>query len=160
VPVYLSIHLLAIATNSEWWGLRDKLRQKRSWYAKRHQILMNINDLNKLEKEFNTEENRFEQLAQTIGNIQSENIYPSIVGFERSVLYILLKLIMPVIFAAILVFVDTVWIAVWSVLMLFLGYFVLQLYFVKANISGREFLNYGLFMFVGYFSVFLFLLES
>ena len=78
-------------------------------------------------------------------------------GLERSVLYVLLKLIMPVLFAAILVFVDTVWIAVCSLLVLLLGYFVLQIYFVRANISTRELLNCGLFILVGYISVFLFL---
>ena len=78
-------------------------------------------------------------------------------GLERSVLYVLLKLIMPVLFAAILVFVDTVWIAVCSLLTLLPGYFVLQIYFVRANISMRELLNCGLFIFVGYISVFLFI---
>ena len=81
-------------------------------------------------------------------------------GLERSVLYVLLKLIMPVLFAAILVFVDTVWIAVCSLLILLLGYFVLQIYFVRANTSMRELLNCGLFIFVGYISVFLFILEN
>jgi len=79
------------------------------------------------------------------------------VGFERSVLHILLKLIIPVLFAAILVFIDTVWIAACSLLMLFLGYFVLQFYFVKANICKKELLNFGFFLFVGYISVFLFI---
>jgi len=81
-------------------------------------------------------------------------------GFERSVLYVLLKLILPVVFAAILVFVDTVWIAVTSLPLLFLTYFVLQVCFIKADISKRELLNGGLFMFVGYISVFLFFLEN
>jgi hypothetical protein len=70
--------------------------------------------LTKLEKSTDREEGRFGELRQTIGSKQSEDIYPSVVGLERSVLYILLKLIMPVLLAAILVFVDTVWIAVWS----------------------------------------------
>jgi hypothetical protein len=79
------------------------------------------------------------------------------VGFERAVLYILLKLIKPILFAAILVFVDTVWIAVSSLLILFLGYFALQFYFVKVNMSRRELLNFGSYMLVGYISVFLFI---
>jgi len=70
--------------------------------------------LTELEKSTDREEGRFGELRQTIGSIQSEDIYPSVVGFERSVLYILLKVIMPVSFAAILVFVDTVWVAFWS----------------------------------------------
>jgi len=107
--------------------------------------------------EFNKEENRFGEVREAIGSIQSEGIYPSVVGLERSILYILLKLIMPVLFAAILVFVDTVWIAVCSLLLLFLAYFVMQLFFVQANISRKELLNCGLFIFVGYISVFLFL---
>ena len=81
-------------------------------------------------------------------------------GLERSVLYVLLKLIIPVLFAAILVFVDTVWIAISSLPLLFLTYFVLQVCFLKADISMRELLNGGLFMFVGYISVFLFFLEN
>ena len=64
--------------------------------------------LTNLEKKFNQGENRFEEVKQTIGTIQSEGIYPSIVGFKRPLLYITLKVIMPVPFAAILVFVDTV----------------------------------------------------
>jgi hypothetical protein len=78
-------------------------------------------------------------------------------GLERSVLYVLLKLIMPVLFAAILVFVDTVLIAVCSLLLLLLAYFVVQLFFVQANTSRKELLNFSLFIFVGYISVFLFL---
>jgi len=70
--------------------------------------------LTNLDKSTDREEARFGELRQTIGSTQNEDIYPSVVGFERSVLYVLLKLIMPVLFAAILVFVDTVWIAVCS----------------------------------------------
>jgi len=81
--------------------------------------------LTDLEKEFNKEEDRFGEVRETIGSIQSEGIYPSIVGFKRSLLSILLKVIIPVPFAAILVFVDTNWIIFVSVLVLFLAYFVL-----------------------------------
>ena len=80
--------------------------------------------LTELEKSTDKEEGRFGELKQTIGSTQSEDIYPSIVGFKRSVLYVLLKLIMPVLFAAILVFVDTVWIAVWSLLIFHFAYFI------------------------------------
>jgi len=80
--------------------------------------------LTELEKSTDKKEGRFGELKQTIGSTQSEDIYPSIVGFKRSVLYVLLKLIMPVLFAAILVFVDTVWIAVWSLLIFLIAYFV------------------------------------
>jgi len=44
--------------------------------------------------------------------------------------------------------------------LLFLGYFVLRLVVVKANIYRKELLNGGLVLFVGYISVFLFLLED
>ena len=127
---------------------------------------LNMNDqeirvaLTNLEKLTDNEENRFGEIRETIGNIQSEHVYPSIVGFERAVLYILLKLIKPILFAAILVFVDTVWIAVSSLLILFLGYFALQFYFVKVNMSRRELLNFGSYMLVGYISVFLFIQEN
>ena len=112
-----------------------------------------------MDKEFNKEENRFGELKQTIGTIQSEGIYPSIVGFKRPLLHILLKVIMPVPFAAILVFVDTVWIAVPSIICLLFGYFVLQLYFVQTNNSVKELLNFGLFMTICYISVLLFMEE-
>ena len=112
-----------------------------------------------MEKKFNQGENRFEEVKQTIGTIQSEGIYPSIVGFKRPILYILLKVIMPVPFAAILVFVDTVWIAVPSIICLLFGYFVLQLYFVQTNNSVKELVNFGLFMTICYISVLLFMEE-
>ena len=63
-------------------------------------------------------------------------------------------------FAATLVFVDTVWVAMSSLIVLFTGYFVLQFYIVKANTSLREFSNIGLFMVVGYISVLLFFEEN
>ena len=114
-------------------------------------------DLTNLEKQSIKEEDRFSELRKTIGSVQSEGLYPSVTGFERSILYFLLKLIMPVLFAAILVFVDTIWIAVCSYILLSLGYFVLQLFFVKANISTKELINCGFFIFVPYISVFLFI---
>ena len=74
-----------------------------------------------LEKYFNREEGRFSELHRTLGVFQSENLYPSIVGFDRSLFYILVKMILPVPFAAILVFVDCTWIGATSVLVLFFG---------------------------------------
>ena len=112
-----------------------------------------------MDKKFNQGENRFDEVKQTIGTIQSEGIYPSIVGFKRPLLYVLFKVIMPLPFAAILVFVDTVWIAVPSIICLLFGYFVLQLWFVQANTSIKELLNFGLFMTVCYISVLLFMEE-
>ena len=113
-----------------------------------------------MEKEFNKEEDRFGEVRETIGSIQSEGIYPSIVGFKRSLLSTLLKVIIPVPFAAILVFVDTNWIIIVSVLVLFLAYFVLQFYFLQANTSTKELLNTGVFILAGYISIFLLILES
>jgi hypothetical protein len=78
-----------------------------------------------LDNEFNNEEDRFGELRETIGTIQSEGIYPSIVGFKRSLFSILLKIILPIPFAVILVFVDINWVTIVSVLVLFLAYFVL-----------------------------------
>ena len=89
--------------------------------------------------------------------MQSEGIYPSIVGFKRPLLHILLKVIMPVPFAVILVFVDTLWIAVASLIVLFVGYFTVQLYFVKAETFTFKF---GLFMMMGYISVLFFMEEN
>ena len=82
-------------------------------------------ELTDLEKEFDREEDRFGELRQTVGSIHSEGIYPSIVGFKRPLIFILLKVIVPVTFAAILVWVDTPWINMVSVLFLFLTYFFL-----------------------------------
>jgi hypothetical protein len=103
-----------------------------------------------LEKEFNKEEDRFGEVVETIGRTQSEGLFPSIVGFKRSMLSILLKVIIPLLFAAILVWVDTNWITMASVFVLFLAYFVLQFYFIRANTSTKELLNTGLFILAGY----------
>ena len=113
-----------------------------------------------MEKEFNKEEDRFEEVRKTIGSIQSEGIYPSIVGFKRPVLSILLKLIFPLPFAAILVFVDINWITRVSVLILPLAYFVFQLFFLQKNASTKDLLNAGLVILTSYISIFLFILES
>jgi hypothetical protein len=74
-----------------------------------------------LERKFNEEEDRFGEVRETIGSIQSEGIYPSIVGFIRPLLSILLKIIIPLLFSAILVWVDTNWIVMVSVFVLFLA---------------------------------------
>jgi hypothetical protein len=113
--------------------------------------------LGDLEKEFDREEDRFTELRKTIGSIQSSGIYPSIIGFSRSLSHTLLKLTMPLLFASILVLIDTIWIAVWSLILLFLGYFGVQFFILRACISGKEILNGALFIFVGYVSIFLFL---
>ena len=111
--------------------------------------------LTDLEKEFNKEEDRFEQVRETIGSIQGEGIYPSIVGFKRPLLSTLLKLILPVIFAAILVWVGTNWLTLVLVLVLFLAYFVSQFYFLQINTSTKELLNTWIFILAGYISIFL-----
>jgi hypothetical protein len=99
-------------------------------------------------------------VRETIGIIQSEGIYPSIVGFIRPLLFTLLKVIIPLLFAAILVWLDIKWMTLVSVFVLFLAYFVLHFYFLKANTSTKELLNTGLFILAGYISIFLFILES
>ena len=111
--------------------------------------------LTDLEKEFNKEEDRFEQVRETIGSIQGEGIYPSIVGFKRPLLSTPLKLILPVIFAAILVWVGTNWLTLVLVLVLFLAYFVSQFYFLQINTSTKELLNTWIFILAGYISIFL-----
>jgi len=111
--------------------------------------------LTDLEKEFNKEEDRFEQVRETIGSIQGEGIYPSIVGFKRPLLSTMLKLILPVIFAAILVWVGTNWLTLVLVLVLFLAYFVSQFYFLQVNTSTKELLNTCIFILAGYISIFL-----
>jgi len=82
-------------------------------------------ELTNLEKEFNKAEDHFGEIRNTIGSIQGEGIYPSIVGFIRPVLSTLLKIIIPILFAAILVWSDINWMTMVSVLVLLLGYFVL-----------------------------------
>ena len=110
--------------------------------------------------EFNKEEDRFREVRETIGIIQSEGIYPSIVGFIRPLLFTLLKVIIPLLFAAILVWLDINWMTMVSVFVLFLAYFVLHFYFLQATTSTKELLNTGLFILAGYISIFLFILES
>jgi hypothetical protein len=116
-------------------------------------------DLTDLETEFNKEEDRFGEVRETIGSIQSEGIYPSIVGFKRPLLSTLLKLIIPILFAAILVWVDINWMTMVSVFVLFLAYFVLNNYVLQANTSTKEWLNTGSLILAGYISIFLFILE-
>jgi len=110
--------------------------------------------------EFNKEEDRFGEVREAIGSIQSEGIYPSIVGFKRPLLSTLLKLIIPILFAAILVWLEINWMTMVSVFVLFLAYFVLHFYFLKANTSTKELLNTGLFILAGYISIFLFIFED
>jgi len=113
-----------------------------------------------LEKEFNKAEDRFGEIRDTIGSIQSESMFPSIVGFIRPLVSTLLKLIIPLLFSAILVWVDIDWIVMISVLVLFLAYFVLSFFFLQTNTSTKELLNAGLFILAGYISIFLFIYES
>ena len=115
--------------------------------------------LTDLEIEFNFWEDRFGEVQETIGSFQSEGIYPSIVGFRRPLLSTLLKLIIIVIFAAILVWVDTNWLTLVLVLVLFLVYFVSQFYFLQANTSTKEKVNAGVIILTGYISIFLLILE-
>ena len=111
-----------------------------------------MDKLTNLEKEFYSSEYRFKEVTQTIGTIQTEGMK---IGFKRPLFHVLIKVIMPMPFAVILTFVDTIWIAVLALIGLFLGYFILQLYFVKANTNGRELMNCGMFLIVGYISVLL-----
>jgi hypothetical protein len=83
--------------------------------------------LNNLEKHFNEEEDRFEELKRYFGQIKSQGLYTSVDGFDRSLLHMLLKLIMPVVLALLLVFIDTAWILIILVPGLFHVYFNLQL---------------------------------
>jgi len=123
----LFVGILITSRVKGWWGLHLELREKRSTYATRHQKLMenpSIENLTDLEKEFNQAENRFEELPRTFGR---HELYPSIVGFDRSVYYMLFKVAKPLPFAIILVFVDSNWIAILCVPCLFVGYFCLQM---------------------------------
>ena len=63
-------------------------------------------------------------------------------------------------FAAILVFVDTPWLATLLVPILFLIYFSLQLGVIKARASSNEWLTCALFSMVGYISILLFFEEN
>jgi len=71
-------------------------------------------------------EDRFEEMKRFVGQIQSEGLYPSYVGFDRCMYYLLGKQMLPVVFAMILVFLDTDWVVILAVLTLFIAYFVLQ----------------------------------
>ena len=108
-----------------------------------------------MEIEFNYEENRFSELKNIIGSIQSEGIYPSVVGFRRPLFHILLKLLLPMLFSAILVFEDNVWMSVPSLVVIIFAYFSLQLALVKAGNFKTEMMNFVLFIIVGYISAIL-----
>jgi hypothetical protein len=171
--LYLCIHLMATAHSKGWWSLHKRLIERRGWYARRHRTLMNYpfevldkkpldirEELNDLEKEFNKEENRFGEVRETIGSVQGEGIYPSIVGFKRPLLSALLKIIIPLPFAAILVWVETNWLTLVLLLVLILAYFLVKFYWLRAITPTREWLNASVFILAGYISIFLFILEN
>jgi hypothetical protein len=62
-----------------------------------------------------------------------------------------------VLFAAILVFLDSVLVSVLAVILLFGGYFVVEGWLVRVSGGGREVVLFGV---VGYVSVFLYVLEE
>jgi hypothetical protein len=38
--IYLVLNLLITANKKEWWGLHQKLKERRKWYAKLHQDIL------------------------------------------------------------------------------------------------------------------------
>jgi len=62
---------------------------------------------------------------------------------------------LPVVFAAILVYLDTAWIAI-IVPILFFVYFCVQLFYVRAKTSSSDYFVFAIFMMVGYNKVLLF----
>ena len=164
---YTFMILVITASNKEWWGLHRKLKLKRTWYARAHQTIMKKAgdveskraQLNSLERKFNTEEDRFDELKQFIGQIQSEGLYSSFSGFDRSILHVLLKMILPVAFASILVYLDTVWLVI-IVPVLFLVYFCVQLLWIRAKNSSKDWFIFAIFMMTGYLSGLLFIEEN
>ena len=83
----------------------------------------------------------------------------SIVGFDRSILFVSIKLMMPVGFAAILVYLDTPWTVI-MVPGLFLVYFCVQLLWIQAKTSLNDWLIFVIFMLVSYTSLLLFIEEE
>jgi len=102
----LFIGILMTAHIKGWWRLHIKLHEKRASYPKKHQELMDNpsrEKLNNLEKSTHFSESRFNELQRTFGH---HNLYPSIIGFDRAILYLLFKVTKALPFAIILVFVD------------------------------------------------------
>ena len=114
-------------------------------------VVSKLKELNDLEKKFNEGEDRFNEVRQFLGKILSEGIYVSFVGFDRTILYFLLKLILPVAFAAILAYIDTVWIVV-IVPGLFFVYFCAQLFYIRAKTSSSDWVTFFIFIMISYTS--------
>ena len=89
--------------------------------------------------------------------MQSEGLYTSYVGFDRSLLYFLLKWAMQVIFAAILVFLDIDLAVFLLVSLLFLIYFGLQLGKIRAKTSSSEWLTFLIFSLLLYTTTLLYI---
>ena len=81
----------------------------------------------------------------------------SVVGFERSVIHLVLKIMLPIPFAAILVFSDTTTVTITSVLSLLFFYHLLQLYYVRASSKKIPSLIY---LMVAYIVVILYISEN
>jgi hypothetical protein len=74
---FMSLVLTAGSCSQEWWGLDRKLKLQRTWYGKLHAAIVNRvgaaeskrKELNDLEKKFNGEEDRFDEVNKFVGQI-------------------------------------------------------------------------------------------
>ena len=74
---FAGLSLFITASNQEWWGLAQKLKVRRPWYAIQHHAIMNRvgseerkrAELNNLEHKFNEQEDRFDEMRQFIGQV-------------------------------------------------------------------------------------------
>ena len=68
--------------------------------------------LEELEKRMIRDEKRFSEVQREIGFHQSADLYPSVVGFNRVLLHLILSWVRPPLLAAIIVFIDVNWVAI------------------------------------------------
>ena len=108
-------------------------------YAQAHKTIIEdnsigkkIESLNQLEQEFNEEENRFKEIEYFFGS----DVYPAAIGFDRSILFLLLKYLRPLPLALIVVFIDYKWLGIIAAMIVHHFYFCL----VVREESWRKFL--------------------
>ena len=81
----------------------------------------------------------------------------SVVGFERSVIHLVLKITLQIPFAAILVFSDTTTVTITLILSLLFFYHLIQLYYIRASSKN---LPTGIYIMVAYIVIILYISEN
>ena len=162
----LSVGLCVVTIHKGWWKLELYLKYQRGWYTRIHQEIMNDPEtekyqrrtrhksetqmkLNTLEARFNKREARFDELHQIIGSDQCENLYPSAIGFNRSIYHLLMKWFKPLPVALITVFVDVKWVGVLSVFCFMHFYYMVELMLIRSK-NGVKWSTFCLLITINY----------